>query len=63
MINYIYGVMFNRFFCDGDLKNNFIFVGCKYVCINVFQKFISIGDQVFVDEIFEWEFKVLNLKI
>lgn len=62
MINHTYGVMSNRPPRDGDPKNNIIFVGRKHVCTNVFQKLISIGDQVFVDEILEREFKASNSK-
>lgn len=62
MINHTYGVMSNRPPRDGDPKNNIIFVGRKHVCTNVFQKLISIGDQVLVDEILEREFKASNSK-
>lgn len=42
---YIYGVVFNRYVCEDDLDNKFkCIMGKYYICIDVFEKFISIGD-------------------
>lgn len=46
MSEYIYGIEIYRFEMDDDLEEKKKYIGYRYVCIDVFEKFISKGDKV-----------------